>query len=255
MRKSGFPERGELVVCEITKINPNSAYARLLEYDRTGMIHVSEVAKRWVRNIREFVKQNQLVVCSVLRVDPNYLSLSLKRVNKNQADRRLQEFKRERNAEKFLEQIGKRFKKSLDETYEIIGHTLQEEFGSLHKTFEIALKNPDLLTEKGIDKKWAQEIIETANKSFVKKTYEVKAELSLVCYAPGGLDVIKGALAKVGEKGLDVKYISAPKYQVSGEGGNIRQVKETVEGACQEAVATIEQAGGEGSISFGGKND
>jgi translation initiation factor 2 subunit 1 len=244
-----------LVVCEITKINPNSAYAKLLEYDKSGMIHVSEVAKRWVRNIREFVKQNQLVVCKAVRVDSGYISLSIKRVNRNQADRRLQEFKRERNAEKFLEQVGKQFKLSLDETYDGIGYKLQEEFGSLNRTFEIALKNPGLLSEKGVDKKWADAIIETAKKSFVKKTYEVRAELSLVCYAPKGLDVIKSTLADVGSKGLDVKYISAPKYQITGHGDDVREVKEKVESACAEAVAAVEHAGGEGSCSFSGKNE
>jgi len=244
-----------LVVCEISKINPNSAYAMLLEYDKSGMIHVSEVAKRWVRNIREFVKQNQLVVCRILRVDKNYISLSIKRVNKNQADRRLQEFKRERNAEKFLEQVGRQFKKSLDETYEIVGYALQEQFGSLHKTFEIALKNPDLLAAKGIDPKWADAIVETAKRSFVKKTYEVKAELSLVCYAPGGVDVIKEILAKIGGKGLVVKYISAPKYQITGKGGNIREVKEALESACNEAVDSVANTGGEGDFSISGKND
>jgi translation initiation factor 2 subunit 1 len=255
MRKPGYPERGELVVCEISKINPNSAFARLLEYDRSGMIHVSEVAKRWVRNIREFVKQNQLVVCKVTRVDENYISLSIKRVNKNQADRRLQEYKREKNAEKFLEIVGQQFKLNLDETYDEVGRQLLEEFGSLHRTFETALKNPDLLTEKGIDKKWADAIIDTAKKNFVQKTYEVKADLKLVCYAPGGVGVIKGTLAQVADKGLQVRYISAPKYNVVGKGDNIRTVKELVEGACEEAVSSIEDAGGEGSFSVAGKNE
>jgi translation initiation factor 2 subunit 1 len=255
MRKLGLPERGELVVCEITKINPNSAYARLLEYEGSGMIHVSEVAKRWVRNIREFVKQNQLVVCKVRKAEPGYISLSIKRVNRNQADRRLQEFKRERNAEKFLEQVGKQFGKDLDETYEAVGHKLQDEFGSLHRTFEIALKNPDLFSEKGVDKKWADAIIDIARKSYVQKVYEVKAELSLICYADAGLDAIKEILSTVSGKGLDVRYISAPKYQVTGKGDNFREVREAVEGACGEAVAAVENAGGEGSFSVSGKGD
>lgn len=255
MRKPGYPERGELVVCEISKINPNSAFARLLEYDRSGMIHVSEVAKRWVRNIREFVKQNQLVVCKVTRVDDNYMSLSIKRVNKNQADRRLQEFKREKNAEKFLEIVGKQLKLNLNETYDAVGRQLLEEFGSLHRTFEIALKNPDLLTEKGIEKKWADAIIDTAKKNFVQKTYEVKAELTLICYASGGIDMIKGTLDKVAGKGLEVRYISAPKYNVVGKGDNIRTVKEQVEEACEEAVGSVESAGGEGGFSLSGKNE
>ena len=59
MRKSGIPRRWEIVICQITKINPNSAFAKLVEYDKTGMIHVSEVASGWVRDIREFLRENQ----------------------------------------------------------------------------------------------------------------------------------------------------------------------------------------------------
>ena len=250
MKKPGYPNLGELVVCEITKINPNSAYANLLEYDRIGMIHVSEVAKRWVRNIREFVKENSLVVCEVLRVEPNAISLSLKRVNRSRSDRKLQEYKKERNAEKLMEQVAKQLKKSLGEAYETVGYKLLDEFGSLHRTFEIALKNPDLLTEKGVDKKWAETIIEIAKKSFVKKIFEVRAMLSLICYDPRGVDVIKGVLSGVSGKGMEVKYISAPKYMVIGKGENVKEIREVVENVCNEAVAAVEKAGGEGDFSF-----
>jgi len=248
MRKQGLPERNEIVVCEITKINPNSAYARLLEYKATGMIHVSEIAKRWVRNISEFVKENQLVVCRVGKVESDYISLSVKRVNKNQAERKLQEFKRERNAEKLLEQVGKQFGKKLEETYDEVGHQLQENFGSINKTFEMAIKNPDLIKEKGIDSKWADAIIETAKKSFVEKTYSVTAKLKLSTLAPDGVDVIRKALLGISGKGLDVRYISAPLYHVSSSGRNIRQVKESVENACTEAVGSVEKMQGSGSF-------
>jgi translation initiation factor 2 subunit 1 len=254
MRKKGMPEKHDLVVCEITRINPNSAYAKLLEYDRTGMIHVSEVAKRWVRDIREFVRERQIVVCKVVYVSGNDISLSIKRVNRGQADRKLQEFKRERNAEKFLEQIGKQFKMSLDEAYEKAGYDLIENFGSLHKTFDIALKNPGLLTEKGVDRKWAEALIEIARKSFVEKTYEVKAVLNLKSYASDGMEVIKKSLSVASGKGLDVKYISAPKYQVSGKGKDIKNVRELVEGTCREIVSSVEGSDGEGSFTLEGKN-
>lgn len=253
MRKQGVPERDEMVVCEITRINPNSAYAKLLEYDKSGMIHVSEVAKRWVRNIREFVKEKQLVVCKVVRVDAQDISLSIKRVNKGQADRKLQEFKRERNAEKFLEQIGKQFKKSLDDTYEEIGYELIESFGSLHKTFDVALKNPDLLADKDIDKKWAQAIIDIAEKNFVEKTYEVRAKLNLRSYASDGMEIVKKALSAAEGNGLDVKYISAPKYQITGKGKDIKKVIEIVERACQEVVTSVESSNGEAEFTLEGK--
>ena len=175
-------------------------------------------------------------------------------INKNQADRKLQEFKREKNAEKFLEQIAKQFGKSLDQAYEEVGYNLDDKFGSLHKTFDIALKNPDLLSEKGIDPKWAQAIIDTAKKNFVEKVYEVKAVMTLTSYAPDGVDVIRSALSGAAGNGLDVKYISAPKYQISARGKDIKAVRESVEGACQEVAAAVEGSGGIASFAIDGKS-
>ena len=249
-----MPERDEMVVCEITKINPNSAFAKLLEYDRSGMIHVSEVAKRWVKNIREFVKERQLLVCKVGRVEGDSISLSIKRVNRNQADRRLQEFKRERNAEKFLEQIGKKMGKSLDDVYEEVGYELQDKFGSLNKTFEIALKNPDLLKEKGIDSKWADEIINIAQKNFVEKTYEIKAILDIHSYEPDGLNIIKKALLGAAKDGVEVKYISAPKYQLKASGKDIKGLREMLEDRCQKVKEAVEAKNGVVSYKLEGKN-
>jgi len=250
MTKPDIPKIGELVVCEITKINPNSAYARLIEYDKMGMIHVSEVAKRWVRDIREFVKEGSLVVCRVTRNEGGSLSLSIKRVDKDQSDRKLQEYKRERNTEKLLEQVGKQFGKSLEQTYTEVGYTLQEEFGSLFKAFEIALKDPELLVSKGADKKWADAIIEIAAKSFVKKTYELKADLVLISYAPNGIELVKERLDAISKGGLDVKYLAAAKYQIGGVGDNAKELNLRMEKACQEAVDAIEAAGGEGSFTI-----
>ena len=250
MKKQGYPHRGELVVCEITKINPNSAFANLLEYEMTGMIHVSEVARRWVRNIREFVKQNQLLVCSVVRVDEADISLSIKRVSRSESERKLQEYKRERNAEKLLEQMGKKFNLNLENTYDEIGYKMQDEFGSLHRAFDIALRNPGLLTEKGIDNKWAEAIIEIANKSFSEKTYEVKADLMLSSFSPKGVDIIKEALVKLEGTGLEVRYISAPKYQLVGRGKNIKELKGLVASVSEQAIEQVRKAGGEGSFAI-----
>jgi translation initiation factor 2 subunit 1 len=253
MRKKGMPQVDELVMCEVMKINPNSAYAKLLEYDRTGMIHVSEVAKRWVRDIREFVKERQVVVCKVIGIDREYISLSIKRINKNQADRKFQEYKRERNAEKFLEQVAKQFNMTIEQAYEEIGYELDDKFGGLHRTFELAISNPELLAEKGIAKKWADAIIDIARKSFVEKTYEIKAVLTLTTTAPDGIDSLKKALVGIAGKGLDVKYISAPTYQVSGSGKNAKKLRETLEAACEEAAAQVRTGGGEGSFALEGK--
>ncbi len=252
MRKQGMPEVGELVVCKIIKIFPNSAYAELIEYGKTGMIHVSEVALKWVRDIREFLKLNQHVVCKVMKVDGDNIFLSIKRVRKPEAEAKLNEFKKEKKAEKLLELAAKSINKDLDTAYEEVGFKLQDEFGSLHKAFEIAVKNPDLLKSKGVPGTWCKPIVEIAKKSFVEKMYELKAELNLKCYAPNGMEVIKNALlnAVKHRKNMEVKYISAPQYILISKGKNFRQIETELENAAEEIVKSVAKSNGEASFKI-----
>jgi len=237
MRRQGLPKKFELVVCKIIKIFPNSALAEMIEYRKRGLIHVSEVALRWVKNIREFVKLNQYTICQVMRVDGNDVSLSLKRVRKPDAERKLNEFKRERRAEKMLELIAKDMKKNMDEAYDEVGYILQEEFGNIHKSFEFALKNPDLLKEKGVPKKWLDPILEMVKKSYSEKEYEIKAKLTLICHGPEGVNIIKKSLLMADKDGLEVRYVSAPKYTIIGRGKNVKEVRAKV----NDIIARIEK--------------
>lgn len=245
MRKKGFPKEKELVICQITEINPNSAFAELVEYRKKGMIHVSEVAKRWVRDIREFLKEKEYVVCRVLDIEGGHIHLSLKRVYEEDAERKLKEFKRERKIEKTLELIGKSMKKDFDEMYDEVGYKLQEEFGSLTKAFEIAAKNPELLKKKGIPEDWAKKIIEAAEKLKVEKTHIILSNLTLICYQPDGVSIIKKALLEAEKRGLEVRYVSAPNYQLIARGRNLQETEKKLEDASKDIVNEIKKSGGE----------
>ncbi len=246
MRRKGFPEINELVVCKITKINPNSAFAEIVEYNKTGMIHVSEVAKRWVRNIREFLKENQYVVCKVMDVKGDVISLSIKRVGKEQANRVLNEFKKEKRAEKMLEIAAKELKKNLDQAYEEVGYKLLDYFGSLTKSFEIALKNEDLLRTKGLPENWIKVLVNIAKKSYSEKIYEVKVKLKLICYAPNGIEIIKNILKKT--NGFEIKYISASNYVLIGKGNNYKKLEAKAKEVSERIVKEINKNQGEGSF-------
>ena len=250
MRKSGTPERNELVICKVLKIYPNSVLAKLIEYDKTGMIHVSEVASRWVRNIREFLKENQYVVCRVMRIEGDSIALSVKRVHREQTSSKLNEFKRERKAEKMLELVAKKLNKTLDEAYDEIGFRLQDEIGSLSKSFDVAVKNPDLLKQKGIPKNWRDAMTEIAQKGYTEKEYEIIANLKLICYESDGIEIIKNTLSKVKDKDIEIRYISAPDYQLIGRGKNVKQLQSSVEENAEMVVKEINRQNGECSFEW-----
>ncbi|HDD72612.1 MAG TPA: translation initiation factor IF-2 subunit alpha, partial [Candidatus Aenigmarchaeota archaeon] len=185
----------------------------------------------------------------VMSVEGNNILLSIKRVRKEEAESKLNEFKRERKAEKLLELAAKMLNKDLDTAYREAGFDLQEEFGSLHKAFEMALKNPELLRTKGIPGAWVDAIVTVAKKSYSEKVYEVKAELTLICYAPDGVEVIKNTLIDaIKGKNIQAKYISAPRYMLTLKGKNYKQIKAELEETAEGIVKAVSRFGGDCSF-------
>ncbi|MBN2101585.1 MAG: hypothetical protein JW716_01800 [Candidatus Aenigmarchaeota archaeon] len=250
MKKSGKPEFNELVVCRITTINPNSAFAKLVEYENlTGMIHVSEVARRWVRNIREFLKENQYLVCTIMKIDGNHISLSAKRVSDEQASRKMNEFKREQKSLKMLEILAKNMHIDFEKIQDNIGYPLQESFGSVSKALDIAFKNEDLFRKRSeLEKKWSDAVIDLVKRNYSEKVYILKSELNLITYKEEGVEIIKKVLLASQKSGFEVKYISAPKYTISKSGKNFKEIQSSLEAESQRISKEIEK--NQGVASF-----
>lgn len=93
-----FPKEGEFVLGTVQSLFKQGAFITLDEYKgQRGMLHLSEISLKWVRNIRDYVKEGQKVVLLVLRVDPSrgHIDLSLRRVNEAQKKQKLQDVKQE----------------------------------------------------------------------------------------------------------------------------------------------------------------
>jgi len=100
-----WPKPGEFAVCTVKKVADFGAFVELEEYaHKEGFIHISEVASGWVKHIRDHVKEEQKVVCKVLYVDAQkrHIDISLKDVNEHQRRAKIQEWKNELKAEKWL---------------------------------------------------------------------------------------------------------------------------------------------------------
>lgn len=223
IRKKGFPERGELVVCRISRINPHSAFAVLEEYGAEGMIHISEVSRGWVRDIRKFIRLNDLVVAKVVDTDgESRISLSLKRVSKSDENRKMRSYRLEQRAEKLLQLAAQAAKAGRQES-EKMADKLQEGFGSLYEGFLAALQKPDLLAKKGIPDAWISALKEIAEKSIEQKEFEFRAKLSVKTFKPDGIYIIKNILAEAEKLHLSVHYLAAPSYLVKYTSKNAKK--------------------------------
>ena len=73
-------EVGTVLEGKVTGITKFGAFVEL-PGGKTGMVHISEVAPTFVKEIRDFVSENQMVKVKILNITPEgKISLSMKRV-------------------------------------------------------------------------------------------------------------------------------------------------------------------------------
>jgi translation initiation factor 2 subunit 1 len=219
LKKTGFPQEDELVLCTVTAVQFHSVFVTLDEYgNRTGMIHISEIAPGRIRNIREFVKEGKKIVCKVLRInaEKGHIDLSLRRVNEMQKREKMNQIKQEQLAEKIIEHAAKKHLKKPEEIYAALSKELIPKCGGIFPAFELVAQGKlDLGTI--IDKKLAQSVSEAIAQRIKPKEVAIDGDITLLSYAPNGVEAVKDALSKaLAMPGKPViRYKGAGTYHVS----------------------------------------
>lgn len=262
-RRSEWPTVDELVICTITEVFAQGAFARLDEYGgKEGLIHISEVASGWVKNIRDFVREGQKVVCKVLTVNPQkgQIDLSLRRVKDGQRRWKIQQWKREQRAEKLLELVARKLNKSLDEAYEEIGFALQDKFGDLYSAYEaVATKGKEVIAGLAADNRWIDSIAEIASTIVEPTTVEVMGYVDLSCPTPDGVEVIKSAMINardsVKSDGVNVEfyYVGSPRYRIKVTAPSYKVAESIMQKAAESAISFVKKAGGKGEFHMASK--
>ena len=189
-----WPRRGEIVIGNVVRVNPFSAFIALEEYNnREGMVHISEVAGKWVRDIRKFVKVGDKVVVKVMFVDPEkgHVTLSIKRVRPYEAEEKMKEFKKGVKSEKMLEMLSKKIKLEPSQIAD-----LEEKLGNIFDVFQMSQtpQGYDLMLRKGVSEEIVKAIKEVADDQMEIKETSVKKKVEIRSYKPDGINIIKKIL-------------------------------------------------------------
>jgi len=254
-RKPQWPESGDLVIATIESVTDYGAYAKLDEFDKRGLLHVSEISSSWIRNIRDFVREGQKVVLKVLRVDfeKGHIDLSLRRVTKRERIEKIMSWKKERKADALLREVAGKLGLTVEELYKQAGTLIDEKFG-LYEGFEKAVKEgPEALTKIGVPENIAKAFADVAEERIHVKMVKVKGTLEIRCMKPNGVKLIKEAFQAVkAEKtrAAEVRFyvIAAPKYSIEALAENYKRAEEVLQKAAQSVVSNITKAGGQGTF-------
>lgn len=249
--KKGWPEIGDLVVCTVVNVVDFGAFVELDEYGRKeGLIHISEVASGWVKYIRDHVREGQKIVCKVLNVDPSrsHIDLSFKDVNEHQRQAKIQEWKGEQKAEKWLDFVIN----TTSANKEDLQDQLIEKFDSLYYAFEeVAIRGASIL--EGFDPAVAEEIERVAKVNVKVPFVDITGYIDLTCPKSNGIEVIKRALkaaVKTDDTDIryDVSYMGAPRYRIRTVALDYKKAENALKKAATAAIDVVVKAEGAGKF-------
>jgi translation initiation factor 2 subunit 1 len=256
-RKPEWPDVGDLVVATVVRITDYGAYVKLDEYNKEGLLHISEVSSSWVRNIRNFVREGQKVVLKVLRVnvEKGQVDLSLRRVTKREKKEKILSWKKNRKAESLLRNASDRLNIPLEEVYEKAGTLLEKEFGDVYEGLEkIAKEGVAVLLKLGVPENMAVILEEVAKEKIRISMVNVKGILELQCTKPDGVSLIKEVLLSAqkiqGLQGTKVRIyvVAPPKYRIVVSAEDYTGAESALQKATETALKNIEKVGGQGAF-------
>lgn len=253
--KREWPDVGDLVISTVERITDYGAYVRLDEYNKEGLLHISEVSSTWVRNIRDFVREGQKAVLRVLRVDQEkeHVDLSLRRVTKRERREKVLSWKKERKAESLLRTASERLNISEKELYEKAGVLVEKEFGEMHGGLEkTAREGAEVLVKLGIPKDMAATIEEIAKERIRLPVVMVKGTLELQCTKPNGAVLVRDALLdaqrikKSSNTEVRIYVVAPPRYRIEVLAEDYKEAEKLLSKATQTALKSIVKFGGQG---------
>jgi len=257
MEEQDNPMVGETVVCKVKQVLNYGAFVELVEYEnRKGFVHVSQVASRWVKNIRNHVKESQIRAAKVLSIDRsrNQIDLSLTKVSSSAQRARIEEWKQLKRCKKLLEVLAKEQKKKTEEALDAIERPLLEKYDSLAEAFqEIALLGEEAAV--GVDKEWMKPLLEMVEKNVPVPEKTLEGILTLRSMLPNGVDVIKQALQKVEKAKKDeisIFYKGGGKYVLRAKAPDFKAAEKTLNEAAEIVIGEMKSSGSEAEFKRSG---
>jgi len=218
-KKTGYPKEGEFLFCTVTKVQYNSVFVSLDEYERkSGMIHISEVSPGRIRNINDYVKEGKVIICKVLRVNKErgHIDLSLRRVNESQRRAKIEERKQQAIAENILKSYAQLHNLDVQSVYDLIAHVILEKASSLYAAFEDVVENDISLETFGLDKSLAADLEKIIRERIKPKQVEINGTLKIESYESDGVDIVNSlmdSIMKISDM-LKIRFLGAGRFKI-----------------------------------------
>lgn len=251
-----LPDIGELLIATVREIYDYGAYVTLDEYNNMrAFLPWSEVSSKWIRNIRDVLREEQKIVTKVIRVDraKKEVDVSLKRVTDTDRQNKMRWWKRYSKACKIIEIVAEKKGAKIEDAYREVVWRLEDKYGDVMYAIERAiLEGPRVLLDAGVSEDWAKLIIDEAPRHVKVKEVYVRYKLTVQSFKPDGVKRVKKCLESIADyiesRGAKFRLYSSgsPRYILEVYAEDYR----TAESIAEEALKTGEKASRELGVVF-----
>ncbi len=252
-----FPRRNELVVATVKRVEEHGVIAELEEYEGLeAYIPRGHVASGRIKDIRDFVKEGDRVVGRVIRADRvrRQVDLSLRYVSRDQAERKLREWKERSRALSLIRVAATRAGvRNPEEAARRILAGIEDAYESALEALEDALGHPEVLDRLGVPKNVAEHLIPLIREQLKPPLYIKEVTLKLVAPTPNGVEVIREALLRgtsiQSEKvSIEAFTAGAPRYVVRVSSRDPSLVRRMATTATKRILEEVRSSGGRAEV-------
>ena len=232
--KDGFPEVKEYVFCKVEKIYGNSVFVNLLEYEKEGIINISEISPGRIRNMRDFVVEGKEIVCKVLKINGSVINLSLRRVSVLVKNNKVKEVKMENFCSNIYKEISKKLNTDYDSLLKKTLDNILEKYGSVFDYFNhLILNNEDIEELKNLNNNERKIFLEIILSKLKPEIFKITKKFSIKSFDEFGIEKIINCFDKIIEnlnyKKVKLSYLSASNYELEIENKDKKECSKLID--------------------------
>ncbi|MCD6312930.1 MAG: S1 RNA-binding domain-containing protein [Thaumarchaeota archaeon] len=250
------PKVGDLVIGVVKRVERYGAYLDLVEYPGwEGLVHISEISLKWIRNIRDYLRENQKEVFKVLRVDRNarQADVSLRRVSHKERESKMLLWKRKQKLTRILSLLSERSGQPIEKLHELIVEPAIKRGLSLYDVFLESVDKDRLPNWMKLDKDLSGQLLQLIKQEIKLKQAVARGTLMMLVPKGDGIEVIREAVKKglgAAERGsrVTITTIGAPKYLIRVEAEDQEKARRVLEKVAERCLSIVREAGGRGEL-------
>jgi len=225
-----YPNRNELVICKIDRIMDYGANVVFEEYPGIrGYVPLNQVAPRWIKNIRNFLKVGQIKVGKVLYINEQkqQVDISFSIVSDATENQKLNEWRQTKRVHQLIGLLAKETNKDPDLLWDSIVVPILESYNSVYDAFkDMIIYGKDSIKE--VPQELREDLYNIIKKNIVIAEKELAEQIKVTTNDPNGLEKIKVLFSNIPQEDkveTHLSYIGNGKYLLKTKARDYKKIE------------------------------